>query len=214
MMRDIRPMPPAIDTGRLATLAGAAVSTLGHWRLWGLTRPGIAPLVPGPAVAGTAVTLALPGADSVLLHETLDLLRPGDVLVIDRLGDTRHACVGGIVARAALAQGASAIVVDGPVTDIAELRNLGLPIWCRGLSGMTTRRLGLGGRRNTPVCIGGATIEAGDALLCDEDGIAAIAPAMLDEELQRLTAHAGREALIIDGLARGETLTVILARLG
>jgi len=212
-MLDLRPMPLPLAPEILAEMLQAGVSTFGHWRLWGVCAPGIAPLFPCPPVAGTAVTLALPGADSVLLHETLDLLRPGDVLCIDRLGDARHACVGGIVARAAQARGAAAIVVDGPVTDRAELAALGLPIWCSGTSGQTTRRLGLGGRRNAPVCVGGALIEAGDAVICDADGVLCISPSDLPETLKRMRAHQAREVLLHQALARGETLDAAIKRL-
>ena len=61
------------------------------------------------------MTLAIPGQDSTLLHHTLGLLRPGDILIVDRLGDDKHACWGGGVTVAAKAAGALGGVVDGPV---------------------------------------------------------------------------------------------------
>lgn len=196
-MLDIRPMPAQLDAERLSAMRRAGVSTFGHQRLWGICAPAITPLFACAPVAGTAVTLALPGPDSVLLHDTIELLRAGDILVIDRLGDERHACVGGIVARAAKLRGVAALVVDGPVTDAVELADIGLPIWCRGLSGQTTRRLALGGRRNCPVAVGGAVVEAGDAMLCDRDGVMAISPDQLDEALAQYNLDR-RDTLITD----------------
>jgi len=211
-MLDLRPMPVQVAPARLAGLLRAGVSTFGHWRLWGVCAPEIRPLFPCAPVAGTAVTLALPGPDSVLLHETLALVRPGDVLVIDRLGDVRHACVGGIVAEAARRRGVVALVVDGPVTDAAELTQIGLPVWCRGVSGQTTRRLGLGGRRNAPVSIGGAVVEAGDAVLCDADGVLVMAPRDVQTALDKAAAQLAREASLMAGLAAGNTLPDLLSR--
>jgi hypothetical protein len=60
---------------------------------------------PNRRIAGTAVTLALPGQDSALLHHVVQFLRPNDVLVIDRLGDRKHACLGGGAACAIKATG-------------------------------------------------------------------------------------------------------------
>lgn len=207
---DIRPMPTPIDAGLLARIARVPTSTIGHWRLWGFCNGDLRPLVPGPAVAGTAVTLALPGPDGALLHHALGLLRPGDILAIDRLGDDVHACIGGITARAAKARGAAAILVDGPVTDTAELRDIGLPIWCRGTSARTTRRLGLGGRLNAPISLGGAVVAAGDILLCDSDGVLCLAADEAEAEIARADAHEAREAVIVAALAEGRTLEDIL----
>lgn len=207
---DLRAMPAPVDPDLLARFAGVQTSTLGHWRLWGLCDRRIAPIDTGVAVAGTAVTLALPGPDGALLHHVLGLLRPGDILAIDRLGDDMHASVGGIVARAALARGAAAIVVDGPVADLAELRGLGLPIWARGTASRTTRRIGLGGRLNAPVSIGGVVVTPGDVLLCDGDGVACIAPSEAGHDCDRAEAHAVREAGILAALAGGARLADIL----
>jgi regulator of RNase E activity RraA len=114
------------------------------------------------------------------------------------------------VARAAKLRGVAALVVDGPVTDAVELADIGLPIWCRGLSGQTTRRLALGGRRNCPVAVGGAVVEAGDAVLCDGDGVMAISPGQLDEALAFADKHMKRETFLVEGLERGKSLASLI----
>lgn len=207
---DIRPMPAQVDAELLAQIARIPTSTIGHWRPWGFSRSDLRPIAPGPAVAGTAVTLALPGADGALLHHALSLLRPGDILAIDRLHDEVHACIGGITARAAKARGVAAILVDGPVTDTSELRDVGLPIWCRGITARTTRRLGLVGRLNTPVSLGGAVVEPGDILLCDRDGVLCLPLCDAETEIARAHAYEQREAAIIAALGSGRALDDIL----
>jgi regulator of RNase E activity RraA len=207
---DIRPLPPPVDSDLLARVAQLQTSTIGHWRLWGFCHRDIRPLIPGPAIAGTAVTLALPGPDGALLHHTMGLLRPGDILAIDRLHDDSHACIGGITARAAKARGAAAILVDGPVTDSAELREIGLPIWCRGIAARTTRRIGLGGRLNSAISLGGAVITPGDILLCDMDGVLCLPVRDAEAEIAAVAAHEEREAAIIRSIAAGEILDNIL----
>ena len=91
----VRPMPPQIAPALTAKFARVETATIGHSRHWGIMDGGIRPLLRGARVAGTAVTLAIPAQDSTLLHHAMGLLRPGDFLVIDRLGDDKHACWGG-----------------------------------------------------------------------------------------------------------------------
>ena len=117
------------------------------------------------------MTLAIPGQDSTLLHHALGLLRPGDILVVDRLGDDKHACWGGGVTVAAKAAGALAGIVDGPCTDLTEIEDCDFPLWCRGMSPITTRLYNLGGTLNLPVSCGNVTVKPGDVIIADESGV-------------------------------------------
>ena len=87
----INPMPQQIDPALVSRAANVETATIGHIRQLGFADPAIVPMMPAKTVIGTAVTLALPGQDSTLLHDVAGRLRPGDVLVIDRLGDHKHA---------------------------------------------------------------------------------------------------------------------------
>ena len=112
---------PQISAEVIALLEQTETATVGHWRHWGFVDRGVQPLLRHRRVAGTAVTVQIPVPDSTLLHHALGLLRPGDILVVDRLGDVRHACWGGGVTVAAKAAGAKAGVVDGPCTDLEDV---------------------------------------------------------------------------------------------
>jgi regulator of RNase E activity RraA len=211
MTFDRHPMPPQAALHLVHGLSRVETSTLGHWRLWGLCDPALRPLAPGMKACGTIVTLALPGPDGALLHEAISHLRAGDVLVIDRLGDTRHAAVGGVVAAAAMLRGIAGIVVDGPVADLGEILETGLPVWARGVSARTTRRLGLGGRFNAAVSVGGVVARPGDIALCDADGVVFLSPEDAAGDIDRAEAALRRETLIRDGLAKGIALEDLLA---
>ena len=181
-------MPAALSTEVVALLERTETATVGHWRHWGFCDRGIQPLLRRRRVAGTAVTLMIPGADSTLLHHALGLLRPGDILVVDRLGDDRHACWGGGVTVAAKAAGAKAGVVDGPCTDMEEIEASDFPMWCRGMAPITTRIYDLGGRLNHPVSIGGVVVMPGDAVLCDDTGVLVLSPHEAEAEARRAIA--------------------------
>jgi regulator of RNase E activity RraA len=167
----IKPMPTQLTAALCQKLMQVETATVGHSRHWGFMDRGIQPLLKRRRIAGTAVTLAIPGQDSTLLHHTLGLLRPGDILIVDRLGDDKHACWGGGVTVAAKAAGALGGVVDGPCTDQTEIEDSDFPVWCRGMSPITTRLYNLGGTLNVPVSCGGVTVNPGDAVIADESGV-------------------------------------------
>ena len=173
----IGPEPPALDPATVETLQQCETTMLGHILYWGALDPGIrANQGFGPRIAGRALTVQIPGPCSVMLHHAIGLAAPGDILVIDRLGDQRHACLGDGVAAAAMRQGIAGALIDGPCTDSVELAELGFPVWCRGVSPMTTRMANLGGRAHVPVSVGGTAVLPGDAILADIDGVYVMQP--------------------------------------
>lgn len=206
---EIGPMPVPISAEIVALLEQTETATVGHWRFWGFCDRAIRPVLPGRRVAGTAVTLAIPGPDSTLLHHALGLLRPGDILVVDRLGDDRYACWGGGVTVAAKAAGARAGVVDGPCTDLEEIVASDFPMWSRGFAPITTRLYDLGGRLNKPVSIGGAVVQPGDAVLCDESGVLVLPPAEAEAEARRAIDTQSRGLASQARVAAGEKLGAI-----
>jgi 4-hydroxy-4-methyl-2-oxoglutarate aldolase len=199
-MYTIRDMPDQMPQADLELLSRVETATVGHWRLMGFMNRAIQPLLPGRRVVGTAVTLAIAGPDSTLLHHATGLLRPGDILVVDRLGDDKYACWGGGVTVAAKAAGAVAGIVDGPCTDLTEIQRSDFPVWSRGLSPITTRLYDLGGGMNVPISCGGAVVMPGDAILADESGVLVIpreeARAVAQEALRRQESGKLREASV------------------
>ena len=202
----IAAMPAQISAEVVTLLEQAETATVGHWRHWGFCDRRIQPALPGRRVAGTAVTLAIPGPDSTLLHHALGLLRPGDILLVDRLGDDRHACWGGGVTVAAKAAGAKAGVVDGPCTDLEEIEASAFPVWCRGFAPITTRLYDLGGRLNYPVSLGGVVVTPGDAVLCDESGVLVLPPDEAEAEARQAIAKQARGVAMQRKLEQGAKL--------
>ncbi|SUE43249.1 RraA family protein [Roseomonas gilardii] len=197
---------PQISAEVIALLEQTETATVGHWRHWGFVDRSVQPLLRHKRVAGTAVTVQIPGPDSTLLHHALGLLRPGDILVVDRLGDVRHACWGGGVTVAAKAAGARAGVVDGPCTDLEEVEASDFPMWCRGQAPITTRIYDLGGRLNVPVAIGGVVVMPGDAVLCDESGVLVLPPAEAEAEAREAITRQERGMKTQARVAAGEKL--------
>ncbi|MBC7781571.1 MAG: RraA family protein [Proteobacteria bacterium] len=166
-----RPMPEPVAPELLAMLLEIDPVTVGHFRHWGFVDPAIMPVIAGRRVVGTAVTVMMPGFDTTMMPYVLDHVRPGDVLIIDRLGDNRHACMGGVVALAAKLAGVAAVVIDGRACDFAEIRQYDLPVWCRGDALLTGQSVALGGALNLPVACGGVAVLPGQAVLADTGGV-------------------------------------------
>jgi regulator of RNase E activity RraA len=152
------------------------------------------------------VTLSIPGPDSTLLHHAMNLVRPGDVLVIERCGDRKHACIGGVLALVARLTGLAGVVVDGPVTDVGEIRAQGVPMWSRGLSPITTKLLALGGRLNAPISCGGVAVNPGDAVLADENGVLVLARDAVAEACDIALADQAEEVDFNNELRGGKRL--------
>jgi 4-hydroxy-4-methyl-2-oxoglutarate aldolase len=198
--------PPQISQELLDVLARAEPATIGHFRHTGFMDPAIRALLPDRRIAGTAVTIRFAGMDSTIVHYALGRLRPGDILVMDRLGDLRHAACGGGVAFAARAAGALGIIIDGMATDIAELREYGLPVWARGLSALTGKRQFLHGEFGVPISCGGVSVRPGDAILADENGVLVIDPSEAHAAAERAIAMQEAEKATLARVARGEKL--------
>ena len=184
----VNPMPAPGSAEVKSLLQEVETATIGHWRFFGFCNRGIQPMLRGKRCVGTAVTLAIPGPDSTLLHHAAGLLREGDILLVDRLGDDKYACWGGGVTAAVKASGAVAGIVDGPVTDLQEIEESQLPMWARGVAPITTRLYDLGGRMNVPVSIGGAVVNPGDYILADDSGVLVLPAAEAEEEARKALA--------------------------
>ena len=188
---------PALDDDLRATAASLSFPTLGHFLEQGFVDPEIRTMTGPVKLVGRAVTVRTVVPDSALVHRATDLLRPGDVLVVDAGGEGRHAPVGEMVALAATARGATGIVVDGMCTDLEEIRAMGIGLFARGTSLLTTKLHGLPeGGINVPVLCGGVRVEPGHVVLADGNGVAVLAPEVLTGVLDAVRASdAGEEEL-------------------
>jgi regulator of RNase E activity RraA len=203
-------LPAALAPSVLKLLAKAEPATIGHFREHGFVHPRIKPVNTVARTVGTAVTVKALGLDGAVLHHALGQLRPGDFLVIARGGDDAIACIGGASALAACLRGAVGIIVDGCVTDVQELRDVGLPIWALGLSARTTRSDGLRGSFCVPVDCGAVTVRPGDAILADENGILVLPPEEIESAASQAIALQEREQETLIKLRNGEAYPRIL----
>lgn len=200
----INSLPAQVPPDDLALLLKAEPATIGHFRSDGFLRADIRAHQRDVRVAGTAVTVRMPGIDGGILHYAMGCVRPGDVLVIDRCGEAVTAALGGAMAFAARQAGVAAIIVDGLVTDLGELRQHGVPVWSKGPSAVTTRLLGHDGGFCCAISCGGVAVQPGAAVLADENGVLILAPEDVRAEAQRAIEFQTNEQATLARLRAGE----------
>jgi 4-hydroxy-4-methyl-2-oxoglutarate aldolase len=205
-MFTLKPLPPRLDPMLVEKLMRAEPATIGHFRNWGFMDPAIRAMLPNVRIAGPAVTVRAPGIDGTVVGYALGQVRPGDVLVIDRCGDHRHAAFGGLVAYACKTAKLAGVIIDGVATDIGEVRQYNVPLWCRGLSPVTTKRIGLGGEFCVPITCGGANVNPGDVIIADECGVVVLDPADAEAAAERAIAMQEGEIKSRARLDAGEKL--------
>ncbi|MDB5581493.1 MAG: Dimethylmenaquinone methyltransferase [Bradyrhizobium sp.] len=187
-MYTINTMPAQIDCKLIEGLLASDTGSIGHFVDSGVMASRVAAQVRGAKIAGTAVTVRSTVPDSVIGHYALKFVRPGDVLLIERGADRRTACFGATSSLAAALAGVRALIIDGAGNDIAEAAEAGLPTWCDGVTPLTTKYRNLGGALNVPISVGDVTVNPGDAILADDNGVLVI-PA---QDVERIVQEAAR----------------------
>ncbi|QIM19615.1 RraA family protein [Leucobacter coleopterorum] len=200
----------------LEGLRKVELPTLGHVLEEGFCHPQLRPMNGENRLFGIARTLDLREPDAVAVNHALLALQPGEVMVI-RVGGGLHAPVGAVTAAVAVAQGCAGIVVDGPVTDIAALREVGqrLPVFATGLTARTTKRLGTlprgGCAHQGEIEIAGTTVHPGDLVLGDAHGVLVMSAEGLDADiLDQALASDRDEPELIAKIRRGVPLADLL----
>ncbi len=160
----------------------------------GVVHSGIRALWKGARFQGRALTVWSRAGDNLLVHAALDLLKPGDVLVVNGEGDVTRALMGDRMAGKARTQGAVGVVVDGAIRDVEALEELGLPVFARAVTPAGPYKHGPG-QLNVPVAIGGVVVSPGDIVCGDGDGVVIVPPERLHAIIERAETFAALSPL-------------------
>lgn len=153
-------------------------------------------------LVGTAVTVKTRPGDNFMLHKAYEILRPGDVLVVDGGGDLIQALVGEIMMSRAKQMGVAGFVIDGAIRDVGSFAIAEFPCFARGVTHRGPYKSGPG-EMNVPVAIDGMVVMPGDLIVGDEDGVLAIPPGDAPELLKLVRAQEAREAGALAAIAEG-----------
>lgn len=167
--------------------------------------PG-APLKPFHRIEGTmagiALTVKVPCGDNRAIHQALEILSPGHVLVIDGGGDISRALMGDIMAAIAEKRGAAGVVIDGAIRDLATISKGTFPMFARAGFHRGPYKNGPG-EINVAVSIGGMLVAPGDFVVGDHDGVVAFPASQAQSLLQSCLATEQKEAEMLAQIAAG-----------
>jgi Demethylmenaquinone methyltransferase len=176
----------------------------------GALPSGIGPIWPGAQIIGRALTVQSPPADNLWLHHAIYQAQPGDVLVVQCSGHTEAGYWGEIMTVAAQVRGIAGLVIDGGGRDRDAITALRFPVFARtlcirGTGKSPTARGSIG----APVTIGAVTVETGDLIVGDADGVIALRPDEAETTLAKARQRDAKEQDIMARLRAGETTLAI-----
>jgi 4-hydroxy-4-methyl-2-oxoglutarate aldolase len=185
----------------------------------GLLSPDIDPLQHGARIAGSAVTVSSHPGDNIMIHAAVEVIEPGDILVVTTTSRSTDGMFGELLATSLVARGCVGLVTDAGVRDAAELRAMGFPVWSRAVHAQGTVKASPGSVNVTVSCAG-QIVHAGDVVIADDDGVCVLPHASAATTLAACHAREAREAQVRELLAAGKlgvdhyNLRPVLDRLG
>ncbi|MEX5257092.1 fumarylacetoacetate hydrolase family protein [Kocuria arenosa] len=216
------PASPAPDRSLLtdelrAKINGTAVATItAQLRKRGIdnaTIDGVRPTHPGRRILGYAATLRyVPNREDLFKafgggfnaqKRAMDTVQPDDVVVMEARGEKGTGTLGDVLALRAKVRGANAVITDGGVRDSAAVAEVGIQVYSNGAHPAVL------GRRHIPwevggtVACGGTTVQPGDIVIGDDDGVVVVPPQLLAEVIADAWEQEQQDAWVYDRVAEG-----------
>jgi 4-hydroxy-4-methyl-2-oxoglutarate aldolase len=171
-----------------------------------LMHRSIRAITPGLKTCGQAITGFAANGDGLIPHIALYVAQAGDVLVLSNgPQETGSALCGGNGGLDATAKGVAGAVCDGPVRDVAALREMGFPTWGKSVTAAHGGKDGVGWV-NKPVSCGGVIVQPGDIVVADDDGVIAFSPGYAEFVVKEVGLVQERDAMVRKRIANGERL--------
>jgi regulator of RNase E activity RraA/2-keto-4-pentenoate hydratase/2-oxohepta-3-ene-1,7-dioic acid hydratase in catechol pathway len=211
--------PAAVTPETLAGLRQVSTATLASLLrkrgLNGLTLDGLRSTRPDARMAGYARTVRyLPLREDLMdryagmnaQKRAIEDIRPGEVLVIEARGDPTAGTIGDILGLRAQVRGAAGIVTDGAIRDSAALARLAIPAYHAAVHPAVLGRRHVPWESGVAIACAGATIQPGDILVGDADGVVVLPPAIAAEVLADAQEQERQEEFIAARVAQGESI--------
>ena len=196
------PATAKADAKLIATFKDAPTSIISDnlSRLAGCV--GLKPFHRTGRLVGTAFTVKTRPGDNLAIHRALEMVGPGDVIVVDGGGDESRALIGEIMKNIAQWRGAEGYVIDGAIRDVAAFAGDDYPCFARSVIHRGPYKSGPG-EINVPVSVGGMVISPGDIVVGDEDGVVSFTQAAAPTLLEAVKAQIAREEATLVSIREG-----------
>ncbi|MCC9173801.1 fumarylacetoacetate hydrolase family protein [Arthrobacter sp. zg-Y179] len=208
-----RTLPPELKA-KLESVATATLSS--QMRARGLNNVSIDGLTgtrTGRKVVGTARTLRfVPNREDLFKSHgggynaqkrAIDSVGDGEILVMEARGEKGTGTLGDILALRAKHNGAAAIITDGGVRDYSTVAGIDLPVYCANPHPAVLGRKHVPWDTDITIACGGATVQPGDIIVADDDGILVIPPAIAEELVEACIKQEHQEQFIAEMVKAG-----------
>lgn len=199
-------LPPEIlegFTGLASSLVGDAMNREQ------IMSAAIKPIAQGTRICGQARTVNAMAGDNGIIHAAIPFARHGEILVVNGMGVEDVAIWGEVMTHAAMKQGIAGIVLDGAVRDIADMREMGFPVFCRAAVPRGPHK-GFGGTIDGAISCGGVAVSPGDVVIGDDDGVAVVPLAQVKTVQAAAREAQKREWAWLEEIAKGKTTRELL----
>jgi 4-hydroxy-4-methyl-2-oxoglutarate aldolase len=192
------------DVGVVRTLGEQGVATVHEAQgRTGLMRPYMRPIYPNAKLAGVAITVSCQPGDNLMIHAAMDVVQPGDVLVVTTTSASTDGMFGDLLATSCQAHGVVGLIIDAGIRDTADLATMKFPVWAMAISAQGTVKA-TAGSVNIPVVCAGAIVNPGDVIVADNDGVVVVPRDRAKEVAELAAQRIAKEEQSRQRLSRGE----------